>query len=599
MLVRSLQRLSPRRLLVSSTSSLSFVRCFSNDERSRLSSFWVPTGGITPKDAEGEDTHALLVRAGFLRQAHSGLFHMLPLGLRVQEKFERLIDKHMRSLGASKVSLSSISSEELWERTGRLEGKELLRLKDRNDSGLLLGPTHEEEITQLVRNTVKSYKELPLRLYQISRKYRDELRPRQGLLRAKEFLMKDLYTFDHLESEALDTYKSVRQAYVDILTDLKLPYLVADADSGSIGGDTSHEYHFISAKGEDTVFQCDVCDYTANEEVAQHCDPHLTPEDDEPGPILVWKGISKDRRTLVEAHAMLHPADNQSSEQPADRINLHAVKSLFPDLDTSIDDDGTGTTAQQLWDSASAGNKTRLILADANIHAFRDAIAFEQNNTAAAAAAPPTTFHYLTRDPPTSTTNKTKPTTLLALRHNSPCPSCPTGHVSAHRAVEIGHTFHLGTRYSTPLALSVRDARGQPKPVQMGCHGIGVSRMLAAVADALADARGLNWPRAVAPWEAVVISAGGGSDGSDSDAEKVYDALVVGGVDAVLDDRRGVGVGWKLGDADLVGVNVVVVLGRAWREGRKAEVQCRRLGVREEVVAEKLGDFVTELLGRL
>ncbi|KAL0261253.1 hypothetical protein SLS55_004949 [Diplodia seriata] len=563
-----------------------------NDERNRLSSFWLPTGGITPKDGEGKDSHALLVRAGFLRQAHSGIFHMLPLGLRVQEKFEHLIDKHMRSIGASKVSLSSISSEELWQRTGRLEGKELLRLKDRSNSGLLLGPTHEEEITELVRNTVKSYKELPLRLYQVSRKYRDELRPRQGLLRAKEFLMKDLYTFDHLESEALETYKSVRQAYVNILADLKLPYLVADADSGSIGGDTSHEYHFISAKGEDTVFQCDVCDYTANEEVAQPRDLHLTPEDSQPGPIIVWKAISKDRSTLVEAHAMLPPSDHQPSE-PADRINLHAVKSLSPELDTSIDET-SGVTPEQVWDGAG---KTRLVLADANIHAFRHQLAFEQTVTSAVPDDAPTTFHYLTRDDADATA-KAKYTSLRALQHGSPCPSCASGRVAAHRAVEVGHTFHLGTRYSAPLALTVQDPSGRPSLVHMGCHGIGVSRMLAAVADALADAKGLNWPRVVAPFEVVIVSAGE-KFVAKGEPEKVYDGLVLGGVDAVLDDRDGLGLGWKLGDADLVGVNVVVVLGKAWRERRKVEVQCRRLGVREDVVVEKLGDFVAELLGRL
>ncbi|KAL1618909.1 hypothetical protein SLS54_007024 [Diplodia seriata] len=566
-----------------------------NDERNRLSSFWLPTGGITPKDGEGKDSHALLVRAGFLRQAHSGIFHMLPLGLRVQEKFEHLIDKHMRSIGASKVSLSSISSEELWQRTGRLEGKELLRLKDRSNSGLLLGPTHEEEITELVRNTVKSYKELPLRLYQVSRKYRDELRPRQGLLRAKEFLMKDLYTFDHLESEALETYKSVRQAYVNILADLKLPYLVADADSGSIGGDTSHEYHFISAKGEDTVFQCDVCDYTANEEVAQPRDLHLTPEDSQPGPIIVWKAISKDMSTLVEAHAMLPPSDHQPSE-PADRINLHAVKSLSPELDTSIDET-SGVTPEQVWNGAG---KTRLVLADANIHAFRDQLAFEQTVTSAVPDDAPTTFHYLTRDDDAdpSSTAKAKYTSLRALQHGSPCPSCASGRVAAHRAVEVGHTFHLGTRYSAPLALTVQDPSGHPSLVHMGCHGIGVSRMLAAVADALADAKGLNWPRVVAPFEVVIVPAGE-KFVAKGEPEKVYDGLVLGGVDAVLDDRDGLGLGWKLGDADLVGVSVVVVLGKAWRERRKVEVQCRRLGVREDVVVEKLGDFVAELLGRL
>ena len=225
------------------------------------------------KQAESRDLengHDLLVRAGFLRQAHSGIFHLLPLGLKVQNKIERLIDKHMLRLGASKVSLSCLSSEELWKRSGRLDKgrtSELLRLEDRKGAKYLLSPTHEEEITTIIANAVHSHKELPLRLYQISRKYRDEPRPRQGLLRGREFLMKDLYTFDVTEDAARKTYEAVRGAYVAFLEELQLPYLVAQADSGNMGGNLSHEYHFASSHGEDTIVACDKCDYSINEEL--------------------------------------------------------------------------------------------------------------------------------------------------------------------------------------------------------------------------------------------------------------------------------------------------------------------------------------------
>ena len=241
------------------------------DGRNRLSNFWTPTQLVTQTaDAGPQDGHDLLIRAGFLRQAHSGIFHLLPLGLRVQNKIEKLIDRHMLHLGASKVSLSSLSSEELWQRSGRLDKgrtSELLRLEDRKGAKYLLSPTHEEEITTIIANALHSYRQLPLRLYQVSRKYRDEPRPRQGLLRGREFLMKDLYTFDATENAAHETYEAVREAYVAFLEELKLPYLVARADSGNMGGTLSHEYHFPSPQGEDTIINCDKCDYSINEEL--------------------------------------------------------------------------------------------------------------------------------------------------------------------------------------------------------------------------------------------------------------------------------------------------------------------------------------------
>lgn len=241
-----------------------------NDGRNRLSNVFVPTQR-RPADLSGpENGHDLLIRAGFLRQAYSGIFHLLPLGLRVQNKIERLIDKHMLRLGASKVSLSTISSEELWQRSRRLDKgrtSELLRFADRKGAKYLLSPTHEEEITTIIANAVHSYKELPLRLYQVSRKYRDEPRPRQGLLRGREFLMKDLYTFDVTEDAARQTYEEVREAYVAFLEELKLPFLVARADSGNMGGTLSHEYHFASPQGEDTIINCDKCELSMNEEL--------------------------------------------------------------------------------------------------------------------------------------------------------------------------------------------------------------------------------------------------------------------------------------------------------------------------------------------
>ena len=444
------------------------------DGRNRLSNFWAPTGGIAHDEGGEEDSNALLVRAGFLRQSHAGVFQLLPLGLRVQEKIENLLDKHMRSLGASKVSLSSFTSADLWRKSGRLQGdkSELFEVEDRKGFKFLLAPTHEEEVTALVGSLVHSYKDLPLRVYQLGRKYRDEPRPRQGLLRTREFLMKDLYTFDVSKEQALSTYETVRSAYSSFFDEFKVPYIVADADSGSIGGDLSHEYHIASAKGEDKVYTCGSCGVQFNEEILEG-NPSLNKQ----------QGICN-------------------------------------------------------------------------------------------------------------------------------CPKCSTAMTSA-RTIELGHTFYLGTKYSDPLRAVVRsrgEGQSEPNPlggskepgertgsapIQMGCYGIGVSRLIAGMANVLSDAKGLGWPRVIAPFETVVISA------LDNQEPAVWllDRLIHS-TDAILDDRDQSLV-WKMKDADLIGYPVLVIFGRAWAKEGKCEIQCRRLGIRENIAPESVPGFVQSLLDKL
>ncbi|KAF2798677.1 prolyl-tRNA synthetase [Melanomma pulvis-pyrius CBS 109.77] len=537
------------------------ARFLGTDSRNRLSNFWAPTGGISPQDGESDDSHALLVRGGFLRQAHSGVFHLLPLGLRVQDKLERLIDKHMQSLGASKLSLSSITTEALWRQSGRYStNSELLRLKDRKDSGFLLSPTHEEEITSLVSGMIHSYKDLPLRLYQIGRKYRDERRPRQGLLRAKEFLMKDLYTFDYSPEHALETYKAVRTAYNNLFNELKVPYLVADADSGNMGGKLSHEYHFASPKGEDNVWSCDTCTYVANEELVEKAvDANAVPKSGKE--LVKFTGISVDRTTKIHIYvprpaSLPIGAPDPSWNDIHSFVNLHAVKKAGVDIDTGIE---TSTVHDLL------PNTTQ----DSEIY-----------------------------DRATASTSELD---LTPTQPDDPCPRCPpnTGRLAVRKAIEVAHTFHLGTRYSEPLsALVSLPDNPQPQALQMGCHGIGISRMIGAIASLLSDSRGLNWPRVVAPFEVAVIETM-----KDRGGEQVYDHLQddIGAskLDAILDDRPIKSLAWKLRDADLIGYPVLIVLGRAWKERGEVEVQCRRLGVKKEVGLAELKGEVLGLLEQL
>lgn len=556
---------------------------------------------------------------------------MLPLGRRVQDKLEALIDKFMSHLGASKLALSSISSEELWSRSGRLNsiGSELFRFQDRKDARYLLSPTHEEEITSLVANTVISYKDLPIRLYQISRKYRDELRPRHGLLRTREFVMKDLYTFDYAPSLALATYHQVREAYARLFDELKLPYLVAEADSGDMGGNLSHEFHFPTLKGEDHVINCDTCDYVANEELAESAIPQdnldgsSTAVDDG---LQVWRGISRDRSTLVNVWYPACLADNSSPSgaSPAPEVNVNAVKALFPDLDASVQNPlsiWSDQAVHQLKTESSVPYPKGLVnLVDYRLPSVVHA-SIESGNTNLPLW--PALFEdsikngdvrVLVRDP-----SKQTPLNLLRIRAGDFCPRCPGGRLEVRRAIELGHTFHLGTRYSEPLDANVAvpsrflksrtsDAekshkvnQDQQVPLQMGCHGIGVTRMIGAVAETLADEKGLNWPRVMAPFEVVIIPG----KGHEEAALTVYDALRASvddsrdpSLDIVLDDRTH-SFPWKMRDADLVGYPVIVVLGRRWKAEQVVEIQCRRLKIRQDLHIGEAPAFVGSLLSSL
>ncbi|KAK3672279.1 hypothetical protein LTR78_007819 [Recurvomyces mirabilis] len=539
------------------------------DGRNRLSNFWTPAQSKKDASLLKEDGHDLLIRAGYMRQAHAGVFHLLPLGLRVQDKIERLIDKHMLSLGASKVALSSMTSEELWQRSGRLDkgrGNEFFKLEDRKGGKLLLSPTHEEEITTIVANAVHSHKQLPLRLYQVSRKYRDEARPRQGLLRGREFVMKDLYTFDATHEAALKTYEIVRSAYRAFLDELHLPYLVADADPGNMGGNLSHEYHFASASGEDTIIQCDSCGYSINEELfigrpdASGVELHGAEQ------MTQSYMISKDRKTLL---CVLYPAGSE--------LNSQAIKAVAPNTDFSVEN------SRQVFADGIKGVTTERIfsvLCDPRTeHAAERVLATGDLQRQASSLGATFALNLLE-----AKIHRQK-ILLTKARTGDRCHHCSEGKLHLHKAVEIGHTFHLGTRYSEPLDLRITDATNKQALVHMGCHGIGVSRLIGAAAALLSDEKGLNWPFAIAPFGTLLVRAG---KTSAEDVDALYDMLCSEGMDAVIDDRADLPLGWKLNDADLIGYPFIVVVGKAWSERKAAELQCRRHGVKEQVVASEL-----------
>ncbi|PYH92201.1 prolyl-tRNA synthetase [Aspergillus ellipticus CBS 707.79] len=609
------------------------------DHRNRITDFWTPTirTGTTPTAPAGEkkNSNDLLVENGFLSQAYSGIFHMMPLGLRVQGKLEGLIDKHMRPLRASKVSLSSISSQKLWEKSGRLDDKtaEIFRFEDRKKTPYLLAPTHEEEITTLVGSLVRSYKDLPVRVYQISRKYRDEQRPRQGLLRGREFIMKDLYTFDCNKRMALKSYTHVLNAYRALFDELKLPYLVAAADSGNMGGSLSHEFHFPSDKGEDTVISCTACDNVFNEELSDgkqsrhvrarrqsrqppgfdtgeasgEASGEATREGAEPVSVDMWMAVSKDKGTLLRCWYPKFIIQNNLQAPTLREINTHAVKSIAKesgiDLDMGIKD------PLQRWSDhvKNAGQRPHIIdVYDARVRPY-ERPPLMNTLEGLNCTRDDVDFGKLEHFPG----NPDQLFDLVRVIDNDPCTKCSKGLSRTQTATELGHTFYLGTRYSKILQATVKadksvlDAKDiiespsqdQDVPMEMGCHGIGVSRMISAIADTLVDNTGLNWPRAIAPFEVAIITV----KGMDDVGEDVYDRLMSDAsnpMDIVL-DARPTTLPWKLTDADRIGYPVLIVIGKKWQEEKRLEVQCRQLKIREYVDLVDLTNFVTALLNKL
>ena len=422
--------------------------------------------------------------------------------------------------------------------------------------------------------------------------------------------MKDLYTFDYSIARALATYDEVRNVYARFFDELKVPYLVAQADSGDMGGTLSHEFHFPTTKGEDNIISCTgCCGYVANEELAESPVDQVV---ESSGGLKVWRGISRDRRTLINVWYPTSISSRKSDTLP--EVNMHAIKAIVPEVDASIEN------SLPLWaDSIASSHAQKLV----NLVDGRISGSFHTMTHTDDAEIP----YWPDMEPLTGVEMETisfvpgtqQPLNLLRIQDGDKCPSSDCGSsLRVEKAIELGHTFHLGTRYSNPLKATVAVPRelqedassvtvdlaspssSQEVPMQMGCHGIGVSRIIGAVADTLADEKGLNWPRVIAPYEVVVLSS---KDNPEDVAVEVFDILSASSGsqttrDVILDDRAA-SFAWKMRDADLVGYPIIVVVGRAWKMKGMCEVQCRRLEVREEVALEDLPGFVDMLLDQL
>ncbi|TPX43469.1 proline---tRNA ligase [Synchytrium endobioticum] len=461
----------------------------------RLSSIFIPSYSEAPSPSSSSSTksgHAHLLRAGFLRQSSAGVFTFLPLGLRVLAKLERIIDEEIRRIGGQKLSLPTLLTVDAWEMSGRLRstGAEIFHVQDRRKTKYILAPTHEEEITTLIASSVSSHKQLPLRLYQIGRKHRDELRPRGGLLRGKELLMKDLYTFDINEEAALRTYKDVCEAYTKILTRIGLPYVKAEADTGNIGGTRSHEFHYISEAGEDTLLACESCEYAANIERATSIP---NPSQQTPQPIT---SLSPAIASIIPSG--LHPlisttdlymgvsSDNKTSVlillRRGDTLSPSKVKK-HPSLN-EVDLNMLGKVALNRAGDLAHNAPCLTIAIDLAVGKIDHSVRGDETGTKGALVNPT----ILTDD-------------FREAQVGEGCPSCNMDEsisrrnvLVARKAIEVGHAFYLGTRYSMPLNATFRSAQNRDEHLVMGCYGIGVSRIIGAAAETCKDDKGLIWP---------------------------------------------------------------------------------------------------------
>ncbi|MEU0477516.1 proline--tRNA ligase [Streptomyces olivaceus] len=553
----------------------------------RMSKLMAKTLRDDPADAEVL-SHKLLVRAGYVRRTAAGLWSWLPLGKKVLGNIERIVREEMDAIGAQEVQLPALLPREPYEATGRWEeyGPELFRLQDRKGGDYLLGPTHEEIFTLLVKDQASSYKDLPVILYQIQNKYRDEARPRAGILRGREFLMKDSYSFDVADEGLAESYALHRAAYQRVFERLGLDYRICAATAGAMGGSKSEEFLAPAEAGEDTFADCPNCDFAANTEAVTHA---VTPVDatDVPAAEDIPTPDTPTIETLaaslgVDASAtlknLLVKVDGEivAVGVPGDReVDLDKVEAHFapaavelvtaddfvgrPDLVRGyVGPQGLGEKVQYIADPRVAPGTAWITGANKEHTHARNVVAGRDFEVDA----------YVD---------------VVVVREGDPCPNCGTG-LKLDRAIEIGHIFQLGRKYTDALKLDVLGQNGKPARVTMGSYGIGVSRAVAALAEQHADDKGLVWSAEVAPADVHVVAAGKALQ--TELALDISEKLAAAGVRVLVDDRAGVSPGVKFTDSELIGVPRILVAGRRSAEG-VVELKDRRTGDREELPVEE------------
>ena len=563
---------------------------------------YAPTLREVPSDADVV-SQQLMLRAGFMRKTANGLYSFLPLGWRSIKKIEAIVREEMDRASAQEIMMPILQPAEIWKESGRWNayGAEMMRINDRHDNEFCLGPTHEEMITTLVKNEINSYRQLPVNLYQIQSKFRDERRPRYGLMRSREFIMKDAYSFDVDEAGLDKSYKSMYDAYTRIFTRCGLTFRPVEADSGAIGGSGTHEFMAIAEAGEADIVYCTKCDYAANIEIGK-------------------PGIMKQKEEAPQELSIVDTPNASTIEAVAEMLNLplhktikavvfsidgkvvlaivrgdhevnevavqHAVLgSVEPEMATPEELEKVGLTAGFISPVGLKQTEEFAIVVDESV--------METYNVCGGANKKDA--HYININPKRDfNVEDIIVAPIRLITDDDVCPTCG-GTLEHAKGIEVGQVFKLGTKYSEALQATFLDQNGRPNPMIMGCYGIGVSRTLAAAIEQYHDENGIIWPRAIAPFEAVIVPINAKDEALMSTSQTIYTALQDAGVDVLLDDRKD-RAGVKFKDADLIGYPLRITVSKNTLENNEVEIQIRKSGEAITCAIDSVATKVTELL---
>ena len=563
---------------------------------------YAPTLREVPSDADVV-SQQLMLRAGFMRKTANGLYSFLPLGWRSIKKIEAIVREEMDRASAQEIMMPILQPAEIWKESGRWNayGAEMMRINDRHDNEFCLGPTHEEMITTLVKNEINSYRQLPVNLYQIQSKFRDERRPRYGLMRSREFIMKDAYSFDVDEAGLDESYKSMYDAYTRIFTRCGLTFRPVEADSGAIGGSGTHEFMAIAEAGEADIVYCTKCDYAANIEIGK-------------------PGIMKQEEEALQELSIVDTPNASTIEAVAEMLNLplhktikavvfsidgkvvlaivrgdhevnevavqHAVLgSVEPEMAMPEELEKVGLTAGFISPVGLKQTEEFAIVVDESV--------METYNVCGGANKKDA--HYININPKRDfNVEDIIVAPIRLITDDDVCPTCG-GTLEHAKGIEVGQVFKLGTKYSEALQATFLDQNGRPNPMIMGCYGIGVSRTLAAAIEQYHDENGIIWPRAIAPFEAVIVPINAKDEALMSTSQTIYTALQDAGVDVLLDDRKD-RAGVKFKDADLIGYPLRITVSKNTLENNEVEIQIRKSGEAITCAIDSVATKVTELL---
>jgi len=563
---------------------------------------YAPTLREVPSDADVV-SQQLMLRAGFMRKIANGLYSFLPLGWKSIKKIEAIVREEMDRASAQEIMMPILQPAEIWKESGRWNayGAEMMRINDRHDNEFCLGPTHEEMITTLVKNEINSYRQLPVNLYQIQSKFRDERRPRYGLMRSREFIMKDAYSFDVDEAGLDESYKSMYDAYTRIFTRCGLTFRPVEADSGAIGGSGTHEFMAIAEAGEADIVYCTKCDYAANIEIGK---PGIIKQDEEV--LQELSVVDTPNASTIEAVAEmlnlpLHKTikavvfsidgkvvlaivrgDHEVNEVAVQHAVLGSVE---PEMATSEELEKVGLTVGFISPVGLQQTDEFAIVVDESV--------METYNVCGGANKKDA--HYVNINPKRDfNVEDIIVAPIRLITKDDVCPKCG-GALEHAKGIEVGQVFKLGTKYSEALQATFLDQNGRPNPMIMGCYGIGVSRTLAAAIEQYHDENGIIWPRSIAPFEAVIVPINAKDEALMATSQTIYTALQNAGVDVLLDDRKD-RAGVKFKDADLIGYPLRITVSKNTLENNEVEIQIRKSGEALPCAIDSVADKVTELL---